>query len=573
MEVHEDDPAEAGGAAVPAGEAPRASSPKIATSPMAAASGVEKASARSRTQTQAPSSVPGEDAPASSRKISTSPTADPSTIPAAASGVGKTSARSRAQTPVGSAPMAASTSPPSSVPGEDAPAYSPKISTSPTADPSTVPAAASGVGKTSARSRAQTPVGSAPGAPSTGPSSLVRRVNAGMRSSSGHLANSEGNSAAQLERSVHPLQESTSLAPLKVAADTPKPPAYFRVITAPMRAAPAQDMWSCPVASGGEVNYSEEFEKLTKSVVTMASGLGKLFSGFRLKVVSKEEKEQRATAERKAMEQKKLEEEMLIAEQQIIADKFGPAKVDEWKRKKQEQDAVKRKEEEKERMMDFLLSVPGHLVDVSNVFEGVSEAAYGGRDTAVVMGQMVRGIPSLMRRYFSAPPAGGLTGTSVMGTGSCGLRMALDRHIVTRSYDSRIAVIDGFGRRKETIPRVMGGRLVITNTAELSKAIAEFRAGRLSQILDIDPEQVTFATAHDLWCLLCNEELTGLLSEDSSLPEIALRASALMQEEEAVKAHLKDSEQAVNELKSCVDILGQKLRRSTAKERRKEKCD
>ncbi|CAN6202223.1 unnamed protein product [Urochloa humidicola] len=458
---------------------------------------------------------------------------------------------------------------------EEAPRASSKIATSPTAA-STVPAAAAsaaGVAKTFARSRAVLGEGAPPmEGPKPPTSRLVRRLNASTRAasgiwgSSGRLADSEDNSAAEHKRSTHPLE--ASLAPTA----TSKPAASFRVITAPVRAAPAQDI-SLSIAGRGEVNYSEEFEKLTKSVVKMASGLSKVFSGFRLKVIDKEEKDKRAAVERKAAEQKKLEEEKLIAEQRMILEKFGPAKVAEWKRKKQEEDAIKKKEEEKDKMIAFLLSLPGHLIDVSTVFKGVGEVAYGSKDTAVVMHQMIRGIPSLMRRrYFNAPP-GRLAGTSVMGTGSCGLRMALGRHIVTRGYDSRISVIDGFGIRKETIPRAMGGKLVITNMAELSKAIADFRDGRLSQILDIDPEQVTFATAHDLWCVLCNEELTGLLAQDSALPEIALRASALMQEEEALKAHLQDAKLAVKELKSCADVLGQKLRRSTAKERRKVKCD
>jgi hypothetical protein len=78
------------------------------------------------------------------------------------------------------------------------------------------------------------------------------------------------------------------------------------------------------------------------------------------------------------------------------------------------------------------------------------------------------------------------------------------------------------------------GTLLITTMAELDQAIADFKHGILNQLVDIDKKQVTLLTAYDMWLLLCSKNLTGILHPNSPLPEMALRASIILEEERAV---------------------------------------
>lgn len=108
-----------------------------------------------------------------------------------------------------------------------------------------------------------------------------------------------------------------------------------------------------------------------------------------------------------------------------------------------------------------------------------------------------------------------------------------------------------------------GGGLLITIEEELNKAIRDYKRGKLRQMIDIDPKLASLTTTLNLWTLLCRELLTGLLRPDSPLPEMALRASALMDEKLALQAHIADAQNVLSEHKSCFESIREKLNRSS----------
>ncbi|CAN6164773.1 unnamed protein product, partial [Urochloa humidicola] len=334
----------------------------------------------------------------------------------------------------------------------------------------------------------------------------------------------------------------------------PAPPGPTRVITAPRMTAPAQEMWTRAATTREQVSYAVELENLSSSVATIGSGVGKLCTGFGLKIMSQEEKEAAAAMEKKAIEEKNVAQELLAAEEKLAAAKLNDSEM-EWKKKKEEE---RRKEEEqakKERSIALLLSIPGHLVNISSVLNGLGEIACGTKGVLISMSLMVRSVPSLARRVRATTENWIWRSSSKccrMGTGSLGFRMALDRQIVTRASDGRVSVLDSVGSNRERVPRALGGALIITNEEELYQAIADFRSGRLSQLIDIDEKLVTSMMACNMWRVLCSERLCGLLCPDSLLPEMALRAGALMDEEIAVKGHLRDAENAVKDAMKAV---------------------
>ncbi|CAN6214711.1 unnamed protein product [Urochloa humidicola] len=353
------------------------------------------------------------------------------------------------------------------------------------------------------------------------------------------------------------------LRPFNTGANKPKaPPGPIRIITAPRMAAPAQEMWTRAAATREQVNYAVELENLSSSVATIGSGVGKLCTGFGLKILSQEEKEAAAATEKKAIEEKNAAQELLAAEEKLAAAKLNDTEMEERKKKKEEERRREEEQAKKERIIALLLSVPGHLVNVSSVLNGLREIACGTKGVLVSMSLMVRSAPSLARRVRTTTA----DWCCNMGTGSLGFRMALDRQVVTRASDGRVSVLDASGSRRERVPAALGGALIITNEEELYQAIDDFRSGRLNQLIDVDEKVVTLMMALNMWRVLCTERLCGLLCPDSLLPEMALRASALINEEIAVKGHLKDAknavkdaEKAVKEHQFTVDVLQARL--------------
>ncbi|CAL5051544.1 unnamed protein product [Urochloa decumbens] len=275
--------------------------------------------------------------------------------------------------------------------------------------------------------------------------------------------------------------------------------------------------------------------------------------------------------EKKAIEEKNAAQELLAAEEKLAAATLNATEMEERKKKKEEVERRKEEQAKKEQKIALLLSVPGHLVNISSVLNGLGEIACGTKGVAVSMSMMVCGVPSLVRQV-RATAKDSIRGSSKccsMGTGSIGLQMVLDRQVVTRAYDGRVSVVDAFGSRRERVPRALGGALIITNEEELRQAIADFKSGRLSQLIDVDDKVITLIMAWNMWRVLCSEMLCGLLRPNSLLPEMALRASALVDEEIAVKGHLKDAEnavkdaeKAVKEHQSTIDELQARLHKS-----------
>jgi len=62
-----------------------------------------------------------------------------------------------------------------------------------------------------------------------------------------------------------------------------------------------------------------------------------------------------------------------------------------------------------------------------------------------------------------------------------------------------------------------------------------------------------------MWLLLCSKNLTGILHPNSPLPEMALRASIILEEEQAVKSQLDDIHNATSGLDSLILGLRDKL--------------
>jgi hypothetical protein len=313
-----------------------------------------------------------------------------------------------------------------------------------------------------------------------------------------------------------------------------------------------------------EIDYTIQFEKLSKSIATVGNGFSKVCAGFGLKIISQEEKDAAEAREKKVVEAKKVAEQKIIAEEKTRAAELSATQFEEWKKKEEDEKRKVEKDKEKERRTDLLLSIPGHMVNISSVLDGLAEITSGSKEVVASVSIMVRNIPSLMRRIHGGTE--GAVGESAqsrsMGTGSLGLRLALDRQVITRSYDGRVCVLDGFGEKKEIVPRAFGGRLLIHNIEELNSAIFDFQNGKLRQLIDIDHNHVSLVVARDMWRLLCNEQLTGLLRPDSLLPEMALRAAALLDEETALQSHLEDAKKSVNELTSSISELRNKLEMS-----------
>jgi len=113
------------------------------------------------------------------------------------------------------------------------------------------------------------------------------------------------------------------------------------------------------------------------------------------------------------------------------------------------------------------------------------------------------------------------------------------------------------------------GTLLNTTVAKLDQAIADFKHGILSQLVDIDKKQVTLLTACHMWLLLCSKNLTGILHPNSPLPEMALRASIILEEEQAVKSQLDDIHNATSGLDSLILGLRDKLEEKLPKEKLK----
>ena len=242
-----------------------------------------------------------------------------------------------------------------------------------------------------------------------------------------------------------------------------------------------------------------------------------------------------------------------------------------WKKKKEEEEKKKEDEERKENRLAFLLAIPDCLVNTSTFVHGIKDIASGSRDSVFALSTMMRGIPSVLAwRRDSASESrseGQEIITSALGTGTLGLRTVVDRQILTRAYDGSIAVIDDFGPKKQRVSRnLMGTRLVAT-MAELERAISDFKCGKLSQLVDIDRKLVSLLTAHRMWCRLCSQNLTGILRENSPMPEMALRATRILEEERAVKSQLDDMRNATSGLESLTLGLRDKLEGKHPKEK------
>ncbi|CAD6220114.1 unnamed protein product [Miscanthus lutarioriparius] len=184
-----------------------------------------------------------------------------------------------------------------------------------------------------------------------------------------------------------------------------------------------------------KVDFASEFEKLANSMATIGGGLAKIFGGFGVKIVDKAEKERRAAEENEATEHKRNDEQKALEEEKALS----PEDAVIWK--KEEEKKKKEEEEEKEKRVAFLLAIPGCLVNTSTILHGIKEIASGGRDSVFVVSTMMRGIPSVM-----AWKRGNATGSrreghetmisaASLGTGTLGLRIAIDRQILTRAYD------------------------------------------------------------------------------------------------------------------------------------------
>ena len=217
-------------------------------------------------------------------------------------------------------------------------------------------------------------------------------------------------------------------------------------------------------------------------MATIGGGLAKIFGGFGVKIVDKAEKERRAAEEKEATEHKRNDEQKALEEEKALS----PEDAVIWQKKKEEEEKKKEEEEEKEKRVAFLLAIPGCLVNTSTIFHGIKEIASAGRDSIFAVSTMMRGIPSVMawkRGNATGSRREGhenMTSAASLGTGTLGLRTTIDRQILTRAYDGRIAVIDGFGPRRQTISRNLMGTLLITTMAELDQAIANFKHGILS---------------------------------------------------------------------------------------------
>jgi hypothetical protein len=296
-------------------------------------------------------------------------------------------------------------------------------------------------------------------------------------------------------------------------------------------------------------------------LATIGGGLAKIFAGCGVKIVDNAEKERRATEEKAATEDKRNAEQKALDEEKALS----PEDAVIWKKKEEEEKKKKEEEEEKEKRVAFLLAIPGCLVNTSTILHGIKEIASGSRDSVFAVSTMMRSIPSVMawKRSNAMGSRREVTSAASYVTGTLGLRTAIDRQILTRAYDGSIAVIDGFGPRKQTISRNLMGTRVITTMAELDQAITDFKCGNLSQLVDIDKKQVTLLTAYNMWLRLCSENLTGILHQNSPLPEMALRASSILEEERAVKSQLDDIRNATSGLESLIlglrDTLEEKL--------------
>jgi len=316
-----------------------------------------------------------------------------------------------------------------------------------------------------------------------------------------------------------------------------------------------------------KVDFASEFEKLANSVATIGGGLAKIFAGLGVKIVDKAEKERRAAEEKEATEQKRNDEQKALAEEKALSAEDAVI----WK-KKEEDEKKKKEEEEKEKRVGFLLAIPGCVVNSSTVLHGIKEVASGGRDSIFAVSNMMRRIPSVMawkRGSATGSRREGhetMTSAASLGTRTLGLRTAIDRQILTRSFNGRITVIDGFGRR-QTISGNLMGTLFITTVPELDQAISDFKHGKLRQLVDIDKKQVTLLKAHQMWLLLCSNNLTAILHPNSPLPGMALRASIILKEEQAVMSQLDDIRHATSGLDSLILGLRDELEKKLPKEK------
>ena len=223
------------------------------------------------------------------------------------------------------------------------------------------------------------------------------------------------------------------------------------------------------------------------------------------------------------------------------------------KGREEEEEKKKEEEERKEKRLTFLLAVPDCPVNTSTIVHGIIDIASGSRDSVFALSIMMWGIPSVLAwgRPEEAAATDSwsegqetITSARSLGTGTLCLLTAIDRQILTRAYDGSIAVIDGFGPRKQRVSHnLMGTRLVATMT-KLDRAISDFKCGKLSQLVDVDQKPVTLLTAHRTWSLLCSENLRCIMHKNSPLPEMTLRATSILEEERAVKSQLDDMRNA-----------------------------